>query len=339
MQESRKPRTSLSRREVAEVCERLLKTRVLDVTRAAGEQRRSVRVQLPDRSVIATRRKSADRGKLEAMVLSELRRYGAPVPAILAFGEGWLIQEDLGAGRLSGALAQADRQGAVDLLDAALAALAAIHEAARRAKLVPHVPALGQSAAWRKGLAAMPQRIAARLDEPLPVLDAQAIDRMLAMPATEFVKWDARPGNAIVRAEGGAIGWIDWEHCGARAGTDDLAWVLGDEYVHLAETDERALIDKYLPAFAGARDAQTARAAFHFFGTFHTCVRLALVLHHKGTGAWWSLERCLADDKVGVQRESAIVLAARGARWAAASGPAAALEPWFARLGKRLSDL
>ena len=339
MQEPRKPRPPLARRDVAEACARLLKTRVLDVTRAAGQRRRSVRVQLPDRSVIATRRKSAGRGKLEAMVLSELRRYGAPVPAILALGEGWLIQKDLGTERLSGALAKADRHGAVDLLDKALAALAAIHEAARRAKLVPHVPALGQTAVWRKGLAAMPKRIAPRLGEPLPALDAEEIDRMLAVPATEFVKWDARPGNAIVRAEGGTIGWIDWEHCGARAGTDDLAWVLGDEYVHLAETDERALIDKYLPAFAGARDARTARAAFHFFGVFHTCVRLALVLHHKGSGAWWSLERCLTDDKVGVQRESAIILAARGARWAAASGPAAPLAPWFARLESRLSAL
>ncbi|MFN0042662.1 MAG: phosphotransferase [Alphaproteobacteria bacterium] len=309
------------------------------MTPAAGERRRSVRVQLPDRSVIATRRTSASRGKLEAMVLSELRRYGAPVPAILAVGEGWLIQEDLGIERLSGALARADRHAAVELLDKALTALASIHEAARRAKLVPHVPALGQNAAWRKGLAAMPQRIAARLGEPLPMLDAEKIDRMLAMPATEFVKWDARPGNAIIHAEGGTIGWIDWEHCGARTGTDDLAWVMGDEYVHLTEADERTLIDRYLPVFAGARDAATARAAFHLFGTFHTCVRLALVLYHKGAGAWWSLERCLADDKVGVQCESAIVLAARGVRWAQASGPAAALAPWFARLESRLSAL
>jgi aminoglycoside/choline kinase family phosphotransferase len=331
--------TPPDRREIAEACARLLRQKIFDVARTAKGRRRSFRVQLADRTVIATHRESADRGRLEAFALGELHRYGAPVPAMVAFGDGWLVQEDLGEWRLSGTLAQTDSRERREWMERGLDSLGAVHEAARRAELADKVPPLGQTAAWRAGLIAMPGRIAKRLGEALPALDGAALDRAIAADAREFVKWDARPGNAIVKGDG-AIGWIDWEHCGARAALDDLAWFLGDEYVDLAAEDEAALLEKYLPRFAPGRAPADAIRALASFGVFHSSVRLALILHHKSDGAWWDLTMCLADDKVGVHKDCALAVARRAARWAEMGGQATApLGPWFARVGDRLAAL
>lgn len=332
-------RTPPNRREIAEACARLLRAQIFDVARTARGRRRSYRVQLADRTVIATHRESADRGRLEAFALGELHRFGAPVPAVVAFGEGWLIQEDLGEWRLSNTLAQTDAVERRQWLDRGLAALGTVHEAARRAELGDKVPALGQTAPWRAGLIAMPGRIAERMGEPLPALDADALDRALTVAGREFVKWDARPGNAIVKADH-AVGWIDWEHCGARRALDDLAWFLGDEYVDISADDEAALLATHLPAFAPDVPAEDAQRYLATFGTFHSAVRLALILHHKADGPWWDLTMCLADDKVGVLKDCALAVAGRAARWAAMGGGATApLAPWFGRVRDRLAAL
>ena len=121
--------------EATEACRRLLGAAVLRAEPLGGRRRGSVRVLLGDRSVVATKRKRAERARLEAEVLRARGARGAPVPRLVAFDGAWLIQEDLGATRLPQALAAGDGVETEALLDAALSALAATHRAGRSAGL------------------------------------------------------------------------------------------------------------------------------------------------------------------------------------------------------------
>lgn len=50
---------------------------------------------------------------------------------------------------------------------------------------------------------------------PAPAIPAAQIFDLLTLLKPRFVKWDARPGNAMVNEEG-QVHWFDWEHCCAR---------------------------------------------------------------------------------------------------------------------------
>jgi hypothetical protein len=319
--------------EIADACRALIGEAPAAIDPPAGRRRRSFRVlHLGDRTVIATRRRSAARAELEFRVLEALHGRGAPVPAPLAFRDGWLIQDDLGARRLSAAIMAGD---AAAWLDRALGALAACHDAAADAGLAGNLATLGARPDWLDRLVHVPQRIGQRIGLPAPTLaDAAA----LAPPRAFFVKWDARPGNAIARDDG-SVFWFDWEHCGARDGLDDLAWTLGDEYAVLAPAAEEALIDRYLPRFSAHSAQADPRAYLAAMGTLHMSVRLALILHHKADGSWWDDAVCIADDKVGVMRPTALALCEKAARWAARAPATARLAPWFGRVREHIASL
>ena len=51
---------------------------------------------------------------------------------------------------------------------------------------------------------------------PPPELDEPSLIALLRVKTPAFIKWDARPGNAIVN-KNGTITWFDWEHCGCRS--------------------------------------------------------------------------------------------------------------------------
>jgi len=97
--------------------------------------------------------------------------------------------------------------------------------AAERVALGDRVAPIGMTREWLTALLSMPGRVAEQLGLADPAIDItpeQITPRRLS-----FVKWDARPGNALLVDDGG-VGWIDWEHCGARDALDDLAWLLCD---------------------------------------------------------------------------------------------------------------
>jgi hypothetical protein len=56
-----------------------------------------------------------------------------------------------------------------------------------------------------------------------PEVDRQKTFKVLEIKPLSHIKWDARAGNAIFRNDRGTC-WFDWEHCGRRAGIDDLVW-------------------------------------------------------------------------------------------------------------------
>ena len=304
--------------EAAQACRRLIQfDPVAGITYPGGASRSSVRAVGATRTVIVTRRKLPTRAALEAGVLRELRAAGAPVPAVLAFDGEWLIQEDLGAQRLSAALGADDPLGAAEHAALAVTALLLCQTAAAKAGLAQRVAPIGVKPDWLAGLLSVPARVAQQLGLPDPAVGDVISSEQLQPRRRSFVKWDARPGNAVL-AEGGGVGWIDWEHCGTRDALDDLAWLLCDEYMPDDARLEVELLRRFLPPFAqlSGRSPRDALLYLSRFGSLHACMRLHLVLKQKGDGAWWNPEACERTDRVGVTPQAASRLCLRGARWA-----------------------
>ena len=253
---------------------------------------------------------------MEANVLYALYRQGAPVPRVLALDGKWTIQEDLGGRRLPSILDNADTAQIEVALGAAIESLARIHEAGSKTGLERFVVTIGDKPEWLLELIDTPRRLGKYFALPAPKLAETALVDQLRVVVPRLIKWDARPGNAMVRANG-TVAWFDWEHCACRNRLDDLAWLLGDEYVpDLPDVEER-LLDVHLSAFTDDGDADKARQYLAAFGTFHMCVRLALIVTKKGTGPWWDWQYCVAGDKVGVSLEAARRTCLRASRWAA----------------------
>ena len=327
----------------ARACSTLMGIEPLRIEYPGGASRCSVRAVAGTSSYIVTRRKNAPRGALEAGVLRELRAAGAPVPAVLAFDGEWLIQEDLGERRLSAAFAGGDVRFAGTWAARAASALLLCQRAAKNAGLSKRVAPIGATAEWIAGLLATPGRVAAQLGLPDPDIGALITPEQIAPRRYSFVKWDARPGNALL-VEGGAdeggVGWADWEHCGVRDALDDLAWLLCDDRIPDDEGLESILLKRFLPLFAlqSNRTAQDALVYLSRFGTLHSCMRLSLVLKHKGEGSWWDPEFCERTDRVGVTAEGARRLCRRGARWSRRWPGGERMTKFFLDAERRLHD-
>ena len=312
-------------------CETLLGRAAETVEWPASRSRRSVRVVFGDGSVIATRRKRRERAQLEAQVMQTLHARGAPVPAVLAFDGEWLLQEHIEGTRLPNILVGEDVATSRKLLESAAEGLARIHEIGNETGLNTKVVRLGVADSWIAELIDTPFRIGAALDAPAPKLDLAAVAQWLAVGPPCFLKWDARPGNAMVRPDGSVV-WFDWEHCGARNALDDFAWLLADEYV----PDIDGLVEIAVANAPAGLSAEDARIGFTTYATFHTAVRLALVVHHKADGPWWDDAMCLKEDKVRVTEAGARILCARGAELAGRNPVTAPLSDWFANIAARL---
>jgi len=317
--------------EAAAACERLLGQKATNVDWPASRSRRSVRVHLEELTVIATRRKRRERSMLEANVLKTLHEHGAAVPAVHAYDGAWLIQEYLAGARLPHVLMECDPARAHELLASAASELARIHRIGAETGLHEKVVRLGTADSWLRDLIDTPNRIGEALGVPVPDLDLDGLVALLRAGEPCFLKWDARPGNAVVRDDG-TIGWFDWEHCGARNALDDFAWLLADEYVPRVS----GLADIAVANAPAGMDPAAARAYFLTYATFHTAVRLALVVHYKEDGDWWDEAMCLAEDKVRVTAAGAELLCARGAEFAAGTDRTAPLAPWFGAVAARL---
>lgn len=313
-------------------CRRLLGVRPSAIDTPGGSRRRSIRVVLNGQPAIVTRRRNANRAALELGVLTALGAKGAPVPRVIAHGDGWLIQEDLGPQRLSAVVSGPD---AALWLDRAASSLAQIHEAGRQVGLAAHVAPIGRAPEWlRENVLAAPAKVGRLAGIASPAFDAVKLAKLLSAFAPSFIKWDARPGNAIARADG-CVGWFDWEHCGVRCTLDDFVWLFADEYVDVPSTTEVAILERHLEKFGDTME--DSNRYLRVFGTFHICVRLGLILAHRGDGAWWDPALCLERDKVLVTQEAALRLCRRGADWAARAPETMLLAPWFGQIGAALS--
>ena len=310
--------------------------KALRVEQPGGRLRRSVRLFLEDRSVIVTKRRAPARARLEAEVLQALSDQGAPVPRLLCFDGVWLIQEDLGSSRLSQALAAMHEADAEGLLENAIAGLAAAQQAGRERGLDREVVAIGKNAEWIATLATIHRRIGEQLQLSVPALPTDRLVAQLRPQRPAFIKWDARPANAAIRADG-AVAWFDWEHCGCRHPLDDVVWLLCDEYTPDLPKVEERLIGRILPWFLNGSAQDVAYDYLMTFGALHGAMRLSLILTEKADGPWWDPARCLDLDSVGVTSEMALRLCRRSARWAARGSLTPELGNWFEEVAERLA--
>ena len=311
-------------------CEKLLGRKAETVEWPASRSRRSVRVVFSDGSVIATRRKRRERSQLEAHVMRTLHTHGASVPAALAYDGEWLIQECIEGTRLPLVLVGDDLDRSRMLLETAAEGLARIHRIGTETGLNEKVVRLGVTDRWIAELMDTPNRIGDAIDVPAPTLDLAAIAEMLQMGSPCFLKWDARPGNAVVRPNDEVV-WFDWEHCGARNALDDFAWLLADEYV----PEITGLAEIAVANAPDNRSADQARIDFSTYATFHTAVRLALIVHHKDDGPWWDEDMCLNGDKVRVTKNGVRLLCARGVEFSQLQSHTAPLAAWFSDVANR----
>lgn len=278
--------------------------------------------------VIVTRRDNPPRAILEARVLERLHQEGAPVPKPLAFNGLILLQEYVGATRASNQLAQADGQGYTRIMRQLIDSLFDVYQAADRAKLVSHMPVIGRGGEWVTALIDRTALIghAVGVDSRRP--DVERMEALFQVIDPEFVKWDARAANAVMRDDGTAC-WIDWEHCGARHRLDDLAWLLADETAPEFPETEMALIEAVLPRYAdGALGSKSAEYLFTF-GVSHMAVRLARILANKGDDPWHRGGLANATDEERVDLNDALRLCRRAQRWCAHGQSVRVLGKWF----------
>ena len=325
--------------EALEVCRRLLGVEPTGLDYPGGRSRKSVRVQLPGRNVIVSRRRHLARADLEMNVLKALSAESAPVPEVLASEGRWLIQEDLGGRRLSEVLASSSPEDAHLWIERAIDSMSMLHRAGRAAGLHRQVASLGTTNEWLHGFAEAPQRLGEWLQVRPPALNVEAIANLLRPRKLTLIKWDARPGNAVAREEHEAVAWFDWEHCGCRHPLDDIAWLLGDDHMPDGQHEERAFLERHVRQFADGMTPQEAVSYFGCFGSLHICMRLGLILWNKGKGDWWDPAYCLEFDKVGVTQDAALRMCGRGARWSELCAETEPLADWFHQISERIAKL
>ena len=330
------------RAHLTALCESWLGSEPLSFAFPGGTRRDSCRMTLADgRSVIATVRDEPDRADLETRVLERLAVHDAPAPRVLAANRRVLVQEDRGETRLSVALHEADHGEATRLLETALTSLVELQRAGAAAELSERVPMLGIANWWIEALIDRPVALGSLLEIEPPVPEIEHLRDLLAVFEPRFVKWDARPANAVVD-ESGAVAWIDFEHCGARNPLDDLAWLLADEYVPLDHSRDERLVAEFAPRFSGSLPGPFLAHYAWAMLVLHGTHRLNLMLDsHGGKGGrgWRDAERCVRRDSVGAAQEFALRQCDRLAHHAGQSSLVSALVPFYGECRERIAAL
>ncbi len=325
--------------EISRLCEEQLGVGAIQLEFPGGPYRSSFRAHLENStSVIITRRTFHGRATMEAMILDRLYSHKANVPAPFGFNGLVLIQEDLLGERLADMEVLQTAEGYIRLISAALAGLNRLHTMAQDIGLDQMVYPMGQHTDWLVALLDRSMVVGTYLGVPSPTVPVAALFDLLTLIRPRFIKWDARPGNAIVRDDE-TIGWFDWEHCCARHHLDDMVWLLCDESLpdHLA-SEETQLIESYLNLFADGRSEGEAHEYLRSMGVFHCCTRLGRLLHAKARGSWTDADQQL-EKPLGTSLTAAVRLARRGARWAEHSDYARPLAAWFRQVAEQLPKL
>ena len=330
------PYSPSDRVQVRRICRRLLGRSPEAVERLGGASRTVWRVTFDsETSAIVVYRDNDDRARVERFVLSRLAGKGAPVPQVLAGNGGWLIQSDLGADRLPLLNGGAIACDTFEIYATALDSLVSVHQSG--AGLATSLRKIGGRKGWLDNLVFAPNRIGALAGISAPQLDIGEISTVLQKHRSQFIKWDARMGNAALTA-GGRVGWFDFEHCGCRDPLDDLAWFLGDENFQDSDDQDIRLIDDFINVFADGLPEVFARQYLTIMGTLHMCIRIGLILDRKGDGPWWSNDACRDLDLIGVTEWHFSNLVSRIGRWVEDDRSLSPLKGWLDEIRLKVLD-
>lgn len=312
--------------DLVAVCEAHFGHTVQKITAPGGRGRASARVHFDRFSVIATRRPDTDERQREVDFLRRMDGAGAAVPRFLGISGDIVFQEDLGKLRLSRVLAR-DRSAATGAARQALVSLWALKRAVRDVGLLAELPVIASHKDWALDYIASPVRLSRALRlAPPPLEHGPLLATLLPAPA-EFVKWDARPGNAMV-LDDGTVGWFDWEHYGRRGGFEDIPFLFGDEFWTLDAAASLSLYEQTAP-----KGAQDVIPVLIRMTALQVAQRLKLIARRQKESGWVDARTALGQDKMGAAPDLVAHLARQGADWARRDPLVAPMAAWFADVG------
>lgn len=299
--------------KMVRVAEAHLGERVLKVRAPGGRNRGSLLLELADRSVYVSRRESDGRTRLEADVLGALSPETDLVPQFLGIRDGLAFQSDLGSDRISLNVRKLEPDGQYDLAYRAVRSLFEIHAAARRVDLHNKTPQLGASRDWVAALVGDAHALPGHIGHQSVRFDEDAVIEFIGTPRRQFVKWDARSGNAVVDVAG-TVRWFDFEYAGTRHGAEEFAWLIGDEVWPVPAETMMSVIEE---AFEDPELTWPAyRRYIEVFTVFHAVQRLNGILAGITEKGWMDFNTVLRKDKIG-RNPHFVCNLARNAAWMA----------------------
>lgn len=311
----------ITTRDLADLCARVLGAKMTGLSTPGGPGRASIRVHLADRTVIATYRPDPERFRTEAMALDRLSKAGAPVPFLIAQADGIIFQQDVGSKRLSTEL---DRLGGTEREAMARRAVNSLKElkAAANDDLVTMLPKIALNPESIDRFVNGPRDLSLEIKAQPPILNLAGLKKSICADCGQFVKWDARPGNAAVQPDGSIV-WFDWEHCGLRQGAEDFGFLFGDEFWPLSAQQSLELL---------VSPIDVDHAFLVRFTALHIVQRLILIHAKAGANGWEDRNRALQLDLVGNTPCAVARLCAHGAEWASLDPMTVPLVQWFGKV-------
>ncbi|WP_299561811.1 hypothetical protein [uncultured Sulfitobacter sp.] len=288
--------------------------KVLRTSAPGGEGRASWRFELESRSIIATLRPNFRRTHLEAIALTRIGQHCADIPQCLGVVGEIMFQSDVGGRRLNQEIVKFNRTRRTEVAHEAVAAIFRIQSAARRAELNETMPHLGVNSDWIENfigaISALEPYSAGRSAN----VDRAALAEKIACPATQFVKWDCRSGNAAI-GDDDRLRWFDFEYAGVRHGAEDVAWLIGDEAWPLGpELMQQLVVDAFDPN--GGHELDPYLDYLSLYVTLHCVQRFKLILKEVHKRGWLSKTRVRKYDDAGVHPEFAAQICEVGAYFA-----------------------
>ncbi|MGI9364944.1 MAG: phosphotransferase [Rhizobiaceae bacterium] len=296
-----------------------------------GKSRSAFIADMGDTPYVFAKRSDRADAQLEGIVLRTLGPSGY-VPRLKAVIDEWVVQEWVPGERLPVVMDQiADMEERKRRVSEALECLIHIHNEAHGANLHHRIPKIGTVDNWLWDRTGAAKRISNSIGLPAPELDREKLVKLMDVKRDEFVKWDARPGNAMVSDQGTI--WFDWEDCGRSKALDDLAYLLCDEWTNLDAQSEEELLKSYFPFFNRSLSQERGEHYLRLFGVTHMILRIRMAQkYHSRDGEWWDRDYCLNGDKVGVTATEIGREIARASRWADGVAEFKPLVPWLQSL-------
>ncbi len=291
-----------------------------------------------DDQFILTFRYDARHAELEAEVLHRLSAEKAPVPKLINKKDNWLVQEYIIGTRLSQALDKSDINQTKILLTSSILSLARIQTIAKKIGLAKMVKPICTDINWREEMFNSLQSLNDLTKIQHPQLDKEAMFNALDIRPHSFIKWDARPGNSILR-NGRDIVWFDWEHSGKRAEIDDLMWFLCDEWIDIDDRFEEKVIADNIMLFSEKELPVSRERYLSIFGTLHMCRKLLKILEYRDKFGWLDRDHCLKFEQMGVTRRETQSLITKATRWSQRDKTTKPLGNWLKNLDVWLQQL
>lgn len=323
------------RLEIEMLCDLVFGKNPERVAFPGGKKRAAFIADMGDKAYVLAKRDDAGAAAIEGIVMKSLATTGF-APRMVAVKDCWVVQEFVDGERLPIVL---DRTAAendkVELLRKALTSLALLHEHAHATNLKYRVPKIDPDEDWSQGTTHCPADISEMIGLAPPEFHGDRLERQFKDKNDDFIKGDARPGNAIVNDD--RIVWFDWEGCGTRNSIDDLVYLVADEWTSISAQSEQTLITEHLPSFARGRSIDHAYQYAMAYGVFHICSRLKRAIRYRRRdGQWCDRERSLLTDKIGVTEREVARMCDRAARWSREVPELATFPSWFEKVMQRL---